>query len=328
MAVPGSETILLELDSLSSATNHNGGALHFGADGKLYVAVGNNANNANSQTLTNLHGKILRLNSDGTIPTDNPFYGISGDRWEIWNYGLRNPFTFGIQPGTGLIFVDDVGENTWEEINVGSAGVNYGWPTCEGPFLQGTSTPCNNPLYTDPIYWYQHVSGPSARSRAATSTTPTCRSSRPSTSACTSSPTTAPAGSSTSTPPTRSTASTFASGISSPVDVVGGYDGNLYYLARGHQHRLQDHLHGQQLAEHHRGPGESADLRDPPGDVQRERGRCADPDSTSGRRTTWTSRARTWPRTRSHPSRWPTTESSSAARSRTARAAPRAPRRY
>ena len=74
VAVAGSETIILELDTLSSATNHNGGALSFGHDGKLYAAVGDNANGANAQSLNNLLGKVLRINSDGTIPVDNPFY--------------------------------------------------------------------------------------------------------------------------------------------------------------------------------------------------------------------------------------------------------------
>ena len=75
VAVPGSEVVLLELNALSGATNHNGGAIHFGNDGKLYVAVGDNANGANSQTLSNLLGKILRINRDGSIPSDNPFGG-------------------------------------------------------------------------------------------------------------------------------------------------------------------------------------------------------------------------------------------------------------
>ena len=90
VAVVGSETIILELDDLSSATNHNGGAIHFGSDGKLYVAVGENANPANAQTVDNRLGKMLRINADGTIPPDNPttFPGItgspSGDNRAIW----------------------------------------------------------------------------------------------------------------------------------------------------------------------------------------------------------------------------------------------------
>ena len=74
VAVAGSEVVILDLNPLSGATNHNGGAIHFGPDGKLYVAVGDNANGANAQTLANLLGKILRINADGTIPTDNPFF--------------------------------------------------------------------------------------------------------------------------------------------------------------------------------------------------------------------------------------------------------------
>ena len=108
VAVSGSENILVTLDT-HGATNHNGGAMHFGADGKLYVATGDNANGANSQIVTNRHGKLLRYNSDGTIPADNPASfdtsnGIltpAGVNRAIWALGLRNPFTFDIQSGTG-----------------------------------------------------------------------------------------------------------------------------------------------------------------------------------------------------------------------------------
>ena len=128
------EAILVELPPLSSATNHNGGALHFGIDGKLYVGVGNNATNARSQDLTDPMGKILRFNDDGGIPADNPFFASqTGLARAIWARGLRNPFTFAVQPGTGRIHINDVGENTWEEIDLGVAGANYGWPASEGP---------------------------------------------------------------------------------------------------------------------------------------------------------------------------------------------------
>src|SRR5207249_8583728 len=132
VAAAGSEVAILDLENLG-ATNHNGGAIHFGSDGQLYVAVGENANSANAQTLGNRLGKMLRIHADGTIPTDNPFYGVaSGDNRAIWALGLRNPFTFGFQPGTGRMFINDVGQDTWEEINEGVAGANYGWPNCEG----------------------------------------------------------------------------------------------------------------------------------------------------------------------------------------------------
>jgi glucose/arabinose dehydrogenase len=149
VAAAGSELVILTLDNLSGATNHNGGAIHFGPDGKLYVAVGENANGANSQTLNNRLGKMLRINSDGSIPTDNPFFNTaSGLNRAIWSLGLRNPFTFAFQQNTGRMFINDVGQNTWEEINDGVAGSNYGWPTTEGP--------TNNPSFRSPLFSYGH----------------------------------------------------------------------------------------------------------------------------------------------------------------------------
>ena len=133
VVVPGSEVPLVDLPNLS-ASNHNGGAIHFGADSKLYVAVGDNAFGPNSQSLSTPLGKMLRFNDDGTIPSDNPFFGTQfGLARAIWAYGLRNPFTFAVQPGTGRIHINDVGESTWEEINLGAVGANYGWPFTEGP---------------------------------------------------------------------------------------------------------------------------------------------------------------------------------------------------
>jgi glucose/arabinose dehydrogenase len=130
----GLEDRLVDLPDLSSADNHNGGALHFGVDGKLYVGVGDNANADHAPDLTTPLGKLLRFNDDGSIPSDNPHYATqSGLARAIWASGLRNPFTFAVQPGTGRIHINDVGQDTWEEINLGSAGANYGWPATEGP---------------------------------------------------------------------------------------------------------------------------------------------------------------------------------------------------
>jgi glucose/arabinose dehydrogenase len=152
VAVAGSELVILDLNNLSSATNHNGGAMHFGEDGKLYIAVGENATPSNAQTLSNLLGKILRINSNGSIPADNPFFQqATGNNRAIWALGLRNPFTFAFQPFTQRIFINDVGQNTWEEINDGIAGANYGWPDSEGP--------TSNPAYRGPIHYYGHGSG-------------------------------------------------------------------------------------------------------------------------------------------------------------------------
>ncbi|MFT3911941.1 MAG: PQQ-dependent sugar dehydrogenase [Ferruginibacter sp.] len=150
--VPGSEFIVLNLDPLSSATNHNGGTLAFGPDGKLYVGVGENANGANSQNPNTYLGKILRINPNGTIPTGNPYTSGSAQRRRTWASGMRNPYTITFQPGTGRLFVNDVGQNTWEEINdATTGGLNFGWPNAEGN--------SSNPAYTNPVYYYGHGSG-------------------------------------------------------------------------------------------------------------------------------------------------------------------------
>lgn len=91
--------------------------------------------------LSSLFGKMLRINADGTIPTDNPFYSqTTGLNRAIYALGFRNPFTFAVDPATGRMFVNDVGNNNWEEINQLVAGGNFGWPTCEGPQGTGTGT--------------------------------------------------------------------------------------------------------------------------------------------------------------------------------------------
>lgn len=148
--VAGSEEKLIDLPDLSAATNHNGGAIHFGTDGKLYVGVGDNANGANSQNLASPLGKMLRFNDDGSIPGDNPVCTTNGNlACAVWAYGLRNPYTFAIHPDTGRIHINDVGQGTWEEINLGAAGANYGWPASEGP--DGVTAGI-----TGPILAYRH----------------------------------------------------------------------------------------------------------------------------------------------------------------------------
>ena len=143
------ETVIIDLPNLG-ATNHNGGAMKFGADGKLYVAVGDNTDRSAPQNLSSLLGKILRLNDDGSIPADNPFVSSpAGAAPAVWAYGLRNPFTFAVQPGTGRMHINDVGEQTWEEINLGAAGANYGWPGSEGPDNIGAGV-------TAPLFTYGH----------------------------------------------------------------------------------------------------------------------------------------------------------------------------
>lgn len=155
VVLPNSEMIVLELDPLSGATNHNGGAMHFGKDGKLYIAIGENANTAHAQNLDTYHGKLLRINKDGSVPEGNPFTTGSDQRKRIWAYGLRNPYTFAVHPETGRILVNDVGQGTWEEINdATTGGRNFGWPTTEGTF-----NPATYPGFTNPVYAYPHGGG-------------------------------------------------------------------------------------------------------------------------------------------------------------------------
>lgn len=155
IASANSEVFIVDALPTLIATNHNGGALHFGIDGKLYVGVGDNANSANAPSLATPLGKLLRFNDDGTIPNDNPFFvGRTGLAQAIWAYGLRNPFTFAVQPVTGRIHINDVGEGTWEEIILGAAGANYGWPASEGPTaLLGIASP---------LFAYRHNLGQQA----------------------------------------------------------------------------------------------------------------------------------------------------------------------
>jgi glucose/arabinose dehydrogenase len=154
-AVPGSERLILRLPKLKSE-RHMGGSLEFGKDGKLYISVGENNRGEPAQSLKTNLGKILRINKDGTIPTDNPFYKkTSANNRAIWALGFRNPFKITRKPGTGTIFVNDVGGSHYEEINRLKKGGNYGWPTTEGP--------TKNPKFVTPIYSYKHGStgGPS-----------------------------------------------------------------------------------------------------------------------------------------------------------------------
>src|SRR5215813_1954043 len=228
VAVPNSEVALLDLENLS-ATNHNGGAIHFGPDGKLYVAVGENAVPSNSQTLNNRLGKVLRINSDGTIPGDNPFFNTAtGVNRSIWALGLRNPFTFAFQPGTTRMFINDVGQSAWEEINDGIAGSNYGWSICEG----ACSPP--NPNFRDPLFQYAHGTSPTTGCAIVGGGfyNPTTRQFPASyvgkyffADLCT--------GWIRLFDPATNTATNFGSGVSSPVDLKVASDGSLYYLAIG-----------------------------------------------------------------------------------------------
>jgi glucose/arabinose dehydrogenase len=238
-AVAGSEKTILRLNPLSAATNHNGGALHFGRDGKLYAAVGENANPNNSQTLSNLLGKMLRINRDGTIPRSNPYFGskrVKGKNRVIWALGLRNPYTFAFRPGTATMFINDVGAGTYEEINRGVEKANYGWPYYEGPDPRpGAPEPPANLDLRGPIFAYRHDAAGTDGGCAITGGAfydpreaqfpkryvgdyffaDFCR------------------GWIRSYDPRTDAASDFATGTSRPVDLDVDRAGNLYYLERG-----------------------------------------------------------------------------------------------
>lgn len=168
-AAPASEKVLL--DGIAGDGFHNAGDLAFGKDGNLYVAVGDGhclegcdpSNNA-AQDLKNLNGKVLRIKSDGSVPSGNPYSGTgtarcntgaisSGKCQEIYAYGFRNPFRLAVDPNATAtrIYVDDVGQNTTEEVDLLKAGGNFGWPKCEGP--------CNTSGLTDPVFSYPDNSG-------------------------------------------------------------------------------------------------------------------------------------------------------------------------
>ncbi len=152
-------------------TNHHGGALRYNpADGKLYVAVGDTGTGDNfgcpgdptnpyARNDNALEGKILRLNLDGTIPADNPFFGQAGKRGEIFALGFRNPFRISFDPLTDNLWIGDVGDLAYEEIDVVPAGdlsgPDYGWPDCEGTEPAG----CPIAGTVGPIFTYPHAAG-------------------------------------------------------------------------------------------------------------------------------------------------------------------------
>lgn len=149
--VPDSQTILVTLDA-QEAPRHTGGTLRFGPDGMLYLGVGDNAISSHAQSMDTRFGKILRYQPDGSIPADNPFYETAaGDNRAIWATGLRNPHTFAFDPARGALYINDVGEDAWEEVNRGAAGANYGWPSSEGIGVTDGHTP--------PLYAFSHDEG-------------------------------------------------------------------------------------------------------------------------------------------------------------------------
>jgi glucose/arabinose dehydrogenase len=167
-ADPGSERSLLHFDD--PFPNHNGGQLAFGPDRRLYIAFGDGGSGGdplgNGQSLGTLFGKVLRIDprpSGGRpygIPPDNPFVDRGGARPEIWDYGLRNPWRFSFDAATGDLWIGDVGQNAYEEVDhepAGSGGRNYGWNRREGLHAYGGGERPDGAV--DPVIEYSHDSG-------------------------------------------------------------------------------------------------------------------------------------------------------------------------
>ncbi len=166
----GAQTIL-RIDQ--PYANHNGGDIAFGPDGYLYIGMGDGGGSGdplgNGQKKNVLLGKMLRIDTEGAttpygIPPSNPFVGVAGYRAEIWALGLRNPWRFSFDSATGGLYIADVGQNAWEEINVEppgfAGGRNYGWNWYEGNHAYPIgSNPRSSVGLTFPVYEYNHITG-------------------------------------------------------------------------------------------------------------------------------------------------------------------------
>jgi len=153
---PGSELVLIQSQQDANVFHHSG-SIKFGPDGKLYWTLGMNTNNQNPPNLGNVHGKMHRINADGTIPEDNPFVDTPGAEPSVWAYGLRNSFRWDLVPSgpnAGKILAGDVGGSEWEELNLIERGANYGWPQVEGV--------CADCPYAQPVWAYPHTAPPAS----------------------------------------------------------------------------------------------------------------------------------------------------------------------
>lgn len=167
----GSGQPLLFLDQ--PFDNHNGGWLGFGLDGYLYIATGDGGSKGdpldNAQNLDSLLGKILRIDVSAdafpedagrnyAIPADNPFVGTAGAD-EVWAYGLRHPWRASFDRASGTMFIGDVGQSEWEEVDIGVPGGNYGWNVFEGPELYSIGDTLTGGSAIAPVAVYDHGAG-------------------------------------------------------------------------------------------------------------------------------------------------------------------------
>ena len=161
---PSSGTVILAIDQ--PASNHNGGNLVFGPDGMLWIGTGDGGGGAsgNGQRMDTLLGKMLRVDVSRdaySVPADNPFVGTAGVRPEIWANGLRNPWRYSFDRATGDLWIGDVGQSRWEEVDFqpssSHGGENYGWAPMEGPDC--FSAPCDPTGLVFPVTAYPHAGG-------------------------------------------------------------------------------------------------------------------------------------------------------------------------
>jgi len=168
IAARQSEVVIMEVGQPFS--NHNGGQIMFGPDGYLYIGLGDGGGagdpQRNGQNLGTLLGSILRIDVSGLsasgdyeIPSDNPFVDTAGARGEIWAFGLRNPWRFSFDTQTGLLWAGDVGQNTWEEIDIIVKGSNYGWNIMEGFHCYSQPGGCEQSGLALPVVEYDHSEG-------------------------------------------------------------------------------------------------------------------------------------------------------------------------
>ncbi len=169
LADAASERLLMTVDQPFS--NHNGGGLAFGNDGRLYIGLGDGGSAGdpqnNAQNLQRRLGKILRIDVDSAspfaIPADNPFANQTGTAREVWALGLRNPWRFAFDRVTGDLYIGDVGQSRREEIDIGLSsrrgGENYGWRVTEGTLCFNPSANCGTAGFTPPVAEYDHSIG-------------------------------------------------------------------------------------------------------------------------------------------------------------------------
>ncbi|MCC8426053.1 sorbosone dehydrogenase family protein [Mucilaginibacter sp. UR6-11] len=163
-----SERIILTQDKPDG--NHNGGGIVFGADGYLYVTFGDGGGQhdqhgpiGNGQNMNTWLGKVLRINIDVdstySVPKDNPFTGRFGTKPEIWASGFRNPYRISLDKASKQLFIGEVGQDTWEEVDILEKGANYGWRLVEGNHCHNPETGCDFTGLTPPIAEYHHSEG-------------------------------------------------------------------------------------------------------------------------------------------------------------------------